>query len=342
MAKQRGCINRILFWGNVLTALLLLVSFVLPYLPPRRFPNVALLSLGVSPLLLVNALFLLYWLVQLSRRALLSVVVLLFAYFHFNPFFEISTNGNTEDYKNTLSVVSYNVRLFNAYEKGPDREVTEVISQLLDIQQPDVLCIQEFYKGNKLDFSSYPHKYVHYKGARNNLGHAIFSKYPLVKTGTFDFRNSYNNALYADVVKNGDTVRVYNIHLQSLGIKPNVDYLQQGDKDKLRRRMARAFLKQQQQMEEIVAHKNRASVPVILAGDFNNTAFSYVYRKLQQDMKDAFVEGGSGLGTTFLFEHYPMRIDYILVSEELDVVRFETGDSSFSDHFPINAVVGWQ
>jgi endonuclease/exonuclease/phosphatase family metal-dependent hydrolase len=80
---------------------------------------------------------------------------------------------------------------------------------------------------------------------------------------------------------------------------------------------------------------------VILAGDFNNTAFSYVYRALQENMKDAFVEGGNGLGTTFMFEKYPMRIDYILLSETLDIVAFETGETSFSDHFPVSATVGW-
>ena len=78
--------------------------------------------------------------------------------------------------------------------------------------------------------------------------------------------------------------------------------------------------------------------PVILAGDFNNTAFSYVYRKLQQNMKDAFVEKGSGLGTTFMFNFYPMRIDYIFGSKQLEVLKFTSLEQTFSDHFPVAAV----
>ena len=58
-------------------------------------------------------------------------------------------------------------------------------------------------------------------------------------------------------------------------------------------------------------------------------------------MKDAFVECGNGIGTTYLFDSYPMRIDYILVSKELDVVKFETVKKSFSDHYPVSATVGW-
>ena len=58
-------------------------------------------------------------------------------------------------------------------------------------------------------------------------------------------------------------------------------------------------------------------------------------------MQDAFRERGNGLGTTFLFEKYPMRIDYILASEALEILSFETVDKSFSDHFPVRATVGW-
>lgn len=78
-----------------------------------------------------------------------------------------------------------------------------------------------------------------------------------------------------------------------------------------------------------------------MGGDFNNTPFSYTYHTLQAGMQDAFVERGHGLGTTFLFDSYPMRIDYILVSPQLNVLSFETVKKSFSDHYPISATVGW-
>jgi endonuclease/exonuclease/phosphatase (EEP) superfamily protein YafD len=126
----------------------------------------------------------------------------------------------------------------------------------------------------------------------------------------------------------------------SLGVLPSVNSLQEGDKKKLYSRMTLAFEKQQEQVETILAHINTSKYPVILAGDFNNTAFSYIYRKLQEGMKDAFVEKGNGLGTTFRFDSYPVRIDYILTSETLKVLDFETLDETFSDHFPITAVLG--
>ena len=58
-------------------------------------------------------------------------------------------------------------------------------------------------------------------------------------------------------------------------------------------------------------------------------------------MKDSYLERGNGLGTTYLFDSYPMRIDYIFASEAFDILNFETIRQTFSDHYPIISTVGW-
>ncbi|HPE83433.1 MAG TPA: endonuclease/exonuclease/phosphatase family protein [Aequorivita sp.] len=338
---MRKLVNKFLYWGNMLSAFLLLISFILPYLPPKNFPTLSLLSLVVSLLIILNIFFALYWAIQFRRRFLVSFTVLLISYFYFNVFYEVSSEGDASQYKNTLNVLSYNVRLFNAYEKKPETDASEIISEILTEENPDVVFVQEYYKPNKIDFSAYPHKYVHFKSEKAKLGHAFFSKYPLVNTGAFDFEETYNNTLYADVVKGTDTIRIYNVHLQSLGIIPRVSFLQDSDNEKLRKRVSKAFEKQQSQVEAILEHKEKTKHPVIICGDFNNTPFSYSYRKLKDGMQDAFRERGNGLGTTFKFEKFPMRIDYIFASEGLDVISFESMEKTFSDHYPVRATVGW-
>jgi endonuclease/exonuclease/phosphatase family metal-dependent hydrolase len=270
-----------------------------------------------------------------------SFTVLLISYFYFNVFYEVSSEGDASQYKNALNVLSYNVRLFNAYEKNPETDASKIISEILTEENPDVVFVQEYYKPNKIDFSAFPYKYVHFKSEKAKLGHAFFSKYPLVNTGAFDFEETYNNTLYADVVKGTDTIRIYNVHLQSLGIIPRVSFLQDSDNEKLRKRVSKAFEKQQGQVEAILEHKQKTKHPVIICGDFNNTPFSYSYRKLKDGMQDAFRERGNGLGTTFKFEKFPMRIDYIFASEGLDVISFESMEKTFSDHYPVRATVGW-
>lgn len=337
--KKLGLFNKLIYGCNIIVAILLLVSFILPYLAPKEFPTLSLLSLVVSLFILFNFIFLVYWLFLLNRRFLLSAVVLFVAYFHFNVFYEISTHTEPEKNDNTLNILSYNVRLFNAYEEKPKLDAKEMISDMLEKQKPDVICIQEYYKPNKISFEGYPYEYIHFKNATSKLGHAIFSKYPLINTGAFDFQDSYNNTLYADVIKGGDTVRIYSVHLQSLGILPRVSFLQERDSEKLRKRLSHNFEKQQNQVASILEHKKNITHPVIICGDFNNTPFSYSYRKLKEGMHDAFRERGNGLGTTFLFEKFPMRIDYIFASDELEILSFETFSKSFSDHYPVRATI---
>lgn len=336
-------INKIVYWVNLVVAILLIISFVLPYLPPKTFPTISLLSLTVPLLIILNIIFALYWAIQLRWKLFLSFTLLFISYFYFNVFYEISAHKNPADYQKTLSILSYNVRLFNAYEKNPKSVGLAVkkIAEILKEQNPDVVCIQEYYNPHKIDFSAYPYKYVHFKTKNVKMGNAIYSKYPLVNTGAFDFKDSYNNTLYADVVKDQDTLRVYSLHLQSIGILPEVRFLQETNKDKLRRRISKAFEKQQNQVDAILKHRQETDYPVLFCGDFNNTPFSYTYRRLKDGMQDAFRERGNGLGTTFMFDRFPMRIDYIFASKNLEILSFETLEKTSSDHYAIKATVSW-
>jgi endonuclease/exonuclease/phosphatase family metal-dependent hydrolase len=53
---------------------------------------------------------------------------------------------------------------------------------------------------------------------------------------------------------------------------------------------------------------------MIICGDMNNSAYSYV-SQYQRKLKDSFEEAGKGFGETYKF-HYPARIDYIFADEK--------------------------
>ena len=338
---MRKFFRSVVFLLNLFAALVLGVSFVLPYLPPSRFPVVSILSLAVPVLIIVNILFVIYWVFLFNRRFILSALVLVISFIHFNGVFQVSSEGNPAEYKNTLSILSYNVRLFNAYEKKSHDDVKAIFSEIVSKTNSDIIFIQEYSKKHKIDFSKYPHQHVHFKNNRANLGHAIFSKFPIINKGAFDFKGSGNNVLYADIVKDKDTIRVYNLHLQSFGIIPDIQFLQESDKEKLLRRVSSNFKKQESQVYSVLSHKSKSKYPVILCGDFNNTPFSYTYRKLNEGMQDAFKVRGNGLGTTFWFDGFPLRIDYILASPKFNILSFETFSKTFSDHNAIHTTVGW-
>lgn len=335
--KRLGCIGSLIFYLNSLVAFLLLLSFVLPYLPPSRFPTLSVLSLAVSPLILLNSLFMIYWILRMRKQLLLSLFVLVLASFNFSDYIKFNRAKDIEAEATSVRIASYNVRLFNQYESKEKRKSgREDFQMFLDKTKPEVLFIQEFYANKELSFADFPYKYIEYNDSKNIFGHAIYSKYPIVNQGSFFFEKSSNNALWADVKIGEEVLRVYNVHLQSMRITASVAYLQETGTEVIKNKISDAFVKQENQIKQLREHMVASPhKKQILAGDLNNTSFSYTYKKLKGEMKDAFLEKGSGIGSTFSFDGFPLRIDYIFVSPEIKVTHFKTAEEIFSDHHAI-------
>jgi endonuclease/exonuclease/phosphatase family metal-dependent hydrolase len=109
--------------------------------------------------------------------------------------------------------------------------------------------------------------------------------------------------------------------------------------ENLVKRVGTTFKLQQSQTELFLAHKANCRYKMIVCGDFNNTAYSYIYKEIKGDLQDAFVEAGNGFGRTFNFKFFPIRIDFILADQSFDINAFKTFDVELSDHYPIMANV---
>ena len=93
-------------------------------------------------------------------------------------------------------------------------------------------------------------------------------------------------------------------------------------------------------MELFLDHKSKCKYKTIITGDFNNTAYSYIYKEIKgEDYVDTFEEAGNGFGRTFDFKFFPLRIDFILADEDFTVNGFKTYDVKLSDHYPIKATL---
>ncbi|WP_369048649.1 endonuclease/exonuclease/phosphatase family protein [Tenacibaculum sp. UWU-22] len=235
--------------------------------------------------------------------------------------------------------MSYNVRMFNYYKLNKDENTAQKTYQFINNIDSDILAIQEFYD-NKKNNLHYPYKYIKLKSKNLKFGLAIFSKYPIINSGSLDFENSGNNAIFVDVIKEKDTIRIYNLHLQSLKINPAKENFGQADSEKLFKRLKNGFYKQAKQTERFLAHEKQWLGKKIICGDFNNTAYSWVYHQLKNNKKDAFIEAGSGFSKTFHYP-FPMRIDFMLTDISAQVYQYKTFDTNFSDHNPIFSRIGW-
>ncbi len=82
------------------------------------------------------------------------------------------------------------------------------------------------------------------------------------------------------------------------------------------KRMGNAFALQHRQVEIFDEHRQGSKHKMIIAGDFNNTPFSYVYKRVRGTMKDSFIEQGSGLVVLMTLiisdadRFYPVRSRY--------------------------------
>jgi len=342
--KKLSWFNKLMYFFNIVLAVLTFLAYVLPFLAPKLFPLLSVLTLVLPFFLIVNGLFFAYWLFQFKRQMLLSGVVLLIGITFINKFYKFSSEEQTVEEKDFL-VMSYNVRLFNLFKWIDYEDVPKEIRNFINDENPDILCIQEYSNSAHIDLKVYPHKYIFMQGKKIKTGQAIFSKFPIINEGNLELPSSNNSVIFADIKKGKDIIRVYNMHLQSIKISPdvneisdNIDSINQKKSEVVIRRISAAFKKQQQQAEIIVEHKKGCEYPIIMCGDMNNSAFSYVYRSIRGQLQDAFEEAGEGFGKTYKFRYYPARIDYIFADPKMKVKSFKNfPDFENSDHYPIMA-----
>jgi len=332
---MRALINKIVFLINAIAAFALLLSYLLPYVSPETFPLLSVLSLTVPILIIINLIFLIYWILVFNKRLLLSLVVLILGFSHVSSLYKVGGTSSQKE-ENTIGLLSYNVHSFNRFNWIDSKTIPQEISALVRKQNPDIFCAQEYYNNLDIDFSQYHYKYENYNNDNGELALVIFSKFPIINKGSLQFEKTANNIIFADIVTPKDTLRVYNVHLQSHKINAKTGELAKTNSQKLLRRIANSFKRQQIQAAKLIANIKSSPHNTIVMGDFNNTAYSYVYDKIKsEDLKDTFKECGSGFGKTFKFELFPARIDFILVPNQFEVHDFIRFEEELSDHYPI-------
>ncbi len=354
---------------NILVSFLLLMAYTAPYIDPNRIPIVAFIGLIYPIAVIMNMVFLLVWGLLKSKWFFLSTTILLIGVpFHTKVFsIDLSTNEIPKN-ANTLKVMSYNVRLFGYFDDsriGANKTKNQILN-LIRQEQPDVLCIQEYFhqdgkgKFNTRDsiykimgIHSHHEQSIHHSQKNKHFGMALFSKYPIINQGVIQRsgaqKKNSNFCIYADIVKKGDTIRVYNVHFQSIKLKAD-EYSRQTamNKDsktkrsKLRSGLSKlnnAFKIRSKQSNTVYAHLNESSYKSIICGDFNDTPMSYTYEVFDNILVDAFRNTSSGFGSTYNGFLPAGRIDYIFHTKSLNSAQFKIQHEKLSDHQAISCII---
>ena len=335
--KRLSFFDKFIYFINSLLSTLLLLSYALPYISPKNTPILAILSLFVPVLLIINIAFFLYWLTKLKKQLLLSGLILLIGWFVLTPFYKLSKKNTSLN--SDLKVMSYNVRMFNRLEWIKENDVKKNIFSLIKENDPDILTIQENISSKEYAFD-FPHKYIENKNEKHQLGMAIYSKFPIINKGSLKLENTGNNIIFSDIIRDKDTIRIYNFHLQSLNISLEKENLGEKNSEKLIQKIEQNFLKQVAQTELFLAHEQKWKGKKIICGDFNNTAYSWVYNQISKNKKDAFIEAGISFGKTYNY-WFPFRIDFIIADNSAKINQHTTFSEEYSDHYPILARINW-
>ncbi|MEX0361052.1 MAG: endonuclease/exonuclease/phosphatase family protein, partial [Allomuricauda sp.] len=241
-----------------------------------------------------------------------------------------------------LRVMTFNVWRWNknGWIKKPN--IGDSIIELINKEKPDVLCIQEHTRVWRKKLGRYPYRTETPYSVEGRATQAIFSVFPIVGSGSLDLPGTANNIIYADIERNQDTIRVYNVHLQSFSIVPSSDAFSEEKSERNYKRLVSTVGKQLDQVKFFNEHKAKSPYKSLVCGDFNNTQFSNVYRTIKGDMSDTFLEKGSGFGRTYNLLGFPLRIDYILADASFEVLSHKNFDEKLSDHYPVVATLRLQ
>ncbi|NNJ89238.1 MAG: endonuclease/exonuclease/phosphatase family protein [Eudoraea sp.] len=221
-----------------------------------------------------------------------------------------------------------------------NKDLGSIFEKFIDTNKPDIICLQEFSSTYKIPsiVEEYPYYFVNNRTRLTNHSPlTIFSKYPIIGKGSLDFADTGNNSIYVDLALPKDTLRIYNIHLQSLKVRPGS--IKRERPYNLLNRLGSSYKMQLQQAEMVKKHYMNSPYKVILCGDFNNTQYSGIVRLISNGMKDSFWEKGSGFGWTYFFKFLPFRIDYIFTDKSFEILDHQNYDIKLSDHYPVMATI---
>ncbi len=261
----------------------------------------------------------------------------------------IGLNSGNQDIKsNDISIMSYNTHFFAGLPaKGSDNSLYEVMDYMKSSALPRILCLQEFNMKHKdillQKFEGY--KFISVEGKRT----AIVTNYPVINQGEIDFGTKTNSCVWVDLVIDSDTVRVYSFHLKSNNITlaadqmlDNIDLQERSTWNEARTILSKyrsTAITRAEQASMIKEHAASTHYRIILAGDMNEPPSSFTYHKMKENLKDAFRERASGIGSTYGGRIPFLRIDYLLIDRSYDVIQYHTHSVDYSDHFPISVIL---
>ena len=341
--------------ANIATVILMLGAGYSDRLNPADHPMLSCLGMAFPIFLIVNLLFLFFWLTFKWKKAWIPIAGYVFAYSPISIYMPMNMRQDVPE--GTIKLLSYNVCQYGGnfkYEEGFD-----TVYNYLKRQQADIVCLQEdadtwrryvMHRYQKI----YPYNdttvfFRHELEGMNSIG--IHTRFPILRKERIPYESRANGSVaYYLKLDNGDTLLVINNHFEGT-------HLSKEDRDNytrmIRGKMERDTVREESKLlldklagsaaqrapEADAVHQyiqTHRQYPLIVCGDFNDNPISYTRRTVAQGLTDCFVETGRGIGLSYNQKGFFVRIDHILCSEEFVPYNCQIDDKmDASDHNPI-------
>lgn len=324
----------------------------------------ALFALPILILLMVSAIILLAFKRWKLASAVAVVVLLLNWYWQVCPMhFFYGEERNDQ----TFRVVTYNIypQVDSTQYDQWQRDMLEEIKRL----HPDILCLQEFKHTDMAWLEDELCKHFSYtekmRTERKYIKWRLYSHYPMTnitrykpteELDTTDIASTFDKSIRTHTIRqpfysadvhlpNGDSVTVFSCHLQSNGystirrsMKERESWFDGIGRYKEAIISANSIRIWEAQNLRQVLDSIGNDHPIVVAGDMNDFNRSESLTTIQGDnLRDAWWEGGKGLGLTYSGFGLHLRLDHILYNEKLQLQQIQVGRSELSDHRPLIA-----
>ena len=349
---------------NIFAAIALLMACLCCFINPKIIWWTGFFGLAYMYLLVTNLCFVVFWL--LSRKKIFTVIsifTILISWSFLGKHIQIFEKEIPEDkLSESFKIISFNVQ---GFEQINNIQANGEMLNMFDFfreEDADIICMQEFVVNRRGgmtlstiegELKNMPYSHIELTG--RTFGIATFSKFPIIRKELVYADMTTNACMCSDIVIGNDTVRVYNIHLKSVGFniderhlldnvtKIEFDRRNLGTVKSIFLNLKNSSLDRANQVQILSSHIAQSPYPVIVCGDFNDPPASFSYRKVRGNLKDAFVEAGSGRSTTYnIGKIASLRIDYILFSDVFDAYNYKSPKVRISDHFPVKTLLSLQ
>ncbi len=354
MIKQLKAFTvRLIAGANVATVLVMLLVGYSDRLNPADHPLLSTLGMTLPVFLLINLVFLFFWVVFKWRMVWISVLGLVLAYVPISIYMPLNSSQDIPE--GALKIISYNVCAYGGNFKYDDG--FEKVRDYLVEEKPDIVCIQEdidtwrryvflhyektFAYNDTMVIANNPQSY-------NALG--IHSKYPIIHRERIAYPSKANGSVAWWLKVGNDTLIVVNNHFESCHLNKDdrAQYLQmikgKMPRDSVREesklllvKLAEANAKRSGQIRTVRQYAlDHGQYPVIVCGDFNDSPISYSRHAMAEVLTDCYATTGKGIGLSYNQKAFSFRIDHFFCNDKLQPYRCEIdGKMDASDHNPL-------